>query len=147
VDAGNFAAVVDRSARLSPEPAEGIPLHGEEVYSLPSFDELWSSGSVLLDEILRATGHARADVESKSFQTSQALADYEQEAHRLCPLYRSQSEGLYAVLGGWHIMWPDDDSYDRDYGRLVLWTFYHAEPWVEVWLDNSGNLSVIPRIT
>jgi hypothetical protein len=138
---------VDPAARLSQEQSDGIPLFGEESYSLLSFDELLSSGSALLDKILRATGHTRADAESKSFRDSQAITDYEQEAHRHCPLYCSKSEGLYAVLGGWHVLWPDDDSYDRDYGRLVLWTFHDSEPWVEVWLDKSGKLSVLPRIT
>jgi len=31
-------------------------------------------------------------------------------------------------------------------GRLVVWTFHEAEPWVEVWLD-GGRLKAIPRIT
>jgi hypothetical protein len=142
-----FAAVVDPTAKLLREHCDGVPLFGEEVDSLPSFDQLWVSDSALLDKVLRATGHTREDAESEYFRGSREIADYEREAHRLCPLYAPKSEGLYAVLGGWHVLWPEDDSYDRDDSRLVLWTFHKSEPWVEVWSDNAGSLSVIPRIT
>jgi hypothetical protein len=39
------------------------------------------------------------------------------------------------------------DAYGGQEGRLVLWTFHEAEPWVEVWLDKGGRLKAVPRIT
>jgi hypothetical protein len=76
-----------------------------------------------------------------------------------------------AVLGGWHIIWPDGqpslprlrvviERLDRAYGnvtaaevfrcepyRLVLWTLRDSEPWVEVWGDDTGKLYGVSRIS
>jgi hypothetical protein len=51
------------------------------------------------------------------------------------------------VLGGWHMLWPEDDRFDRGDNELLLWTFEDAEPWVEVWLTAQGELVVQERIT
>jgi hypothetical protein len=51
------------------------------------------------------------------------------------------------MLGGWHEPWPENDAYDDEPGRLVLWTFKNSEPWLEVWQRPSGQLEVVARIT
>jgi len=116
-DVLEFAALADAEKGL-PEPLPGsTPLFGEEEPSIPPCEALTVCGSD---------------------------AAYDREYQRRCPLYR---DDVYAVLGGWHTFWPDMDVYDEEKGRLVLWTFHEAEPWIEVWLDKDGRLKAVPRVT
>jgi hypothetical protein len=131
-DHGRFAAVASNAVRLPLEGIEGIPLFGREELSMPPCEALDVCGSDLARRWFEAGGGR--DV---------ALA-YDAEYQRRCPLFR---DGVDAVLGGWHAFWPDADRYDDRPGRLVLWTFRDAEPWVEVWLDQMGRLTAIRRIT
>jgi hypothetical protein len=109
--------------------SDGIELVGTEDVSLPPERGLEVYGSEEMRE---------------------ALDDPDQagllESYR-CPLHYADDEGIYAMLGGWHEPWPENDAYDDEPGRLVLWTFKDAEPWLEVWQRPSGHLEVIPRIT
>ena len=50
-------------------------------------------------------------------------------------------------LGGWHFPWPDGDWFDLLTKTLLIWTFEGAEPWIEVWADQAGELHLIERIT
>lgn len=56
------------------------------------------------------------------------------------------SEGIHAVLGGWHFPWPDGDWEELIDRRLIAWTLADSEAWVEVW-DQGGAFRVIERIT
>ena len=56
--------------------------------------------------------------------------DYLRYWQKNCPLYGGQA---FAVLGGWHFPWPDDDWEELGNGTLLVWTIEDAEPWVEVW--------------
>jgi len=60
-----------------------------------------------------------------------------------CPVYAREP---FAVLGGWHFPWPDDDWELLRDRNLLVWTLKESEPWVEVW-DNSGDFEVFQRIT
>lgn len=96
--------------------------------------------------------------------------EYFPHARQCCPLYR---DDLAAVIGGWHVSWPDgpprlpqlaalQQQIDRAGGpgvmpmgetyrcepyRLLLWTLRDSEPWYEVWGDGEGELHAIARVT
>jgi hypothetical protein len=49
-------------------------------------------------------------------------------------------------LGGWHMMWPDDDFYVPPETQPVLWTVRDTEPWIEV-RHGFRNYLLFLRIT
>jgi hypothetical protein len=110
---------------------DGIELVGTEDLALPPVEALEAYGSTAMRELTQRGNEGNP------------LATYEER----CPLYYAKSEGIYAILGGWHVPWPENDAYDDEPGKLVLWTFKDSEPWLEVWQRPSGELHVIPRIT
>jgi hypothetical protein len=61
----------------------------------------------------------------------------------LSPFY---SGSAHAVLGGWHVPWPDGDWDELAERPLLVWTLEDSEPWVEVWADGKG-FEVKQRIT
>ena len=68
----------------------------------------------------------------------------EAEFVRRAPFYE---DGADVILGGWHMMWPDDDFFLPREMRLLATTIREAEPFVEIWLSELGNVSVKSRIT
>jgi hypothetical protein len=111
--------------------SDSIELVGTEDVALPPERALEVYGSEEMREALDDPGQADL-FESYTFR---------------CPLHYADDEGIYAMLGGWHELWPENDAYDDEPGRLVLWTFKDAEPWLEVWQRPSGQVEVIPPIT
>ena len=49
-------------------------------------------------------------------------------------------QGAYAIVGGWHLMWPEDDFYIPRELTFVMLTLHDAEPWYSVWYSpmNQG---------
>lgn len=131
-DVLRFVAVMDATATMPATNGESIPLFGQEEPSIPPCEALDVCGSDLARDWFAAGGGAPIG------------EAYDREYQRRCPLWR---DDVVAVLGGWHTFWPDSDDYKAQPGRLVLWTFRDAEPWVEVWTDESGSLRAVPRIT
>ena len=109
----------------------GIELVGTEDVALPPVEALEVYGNEEMRNLLHSPDQT-------------ALLDAYEER---CPLHYADREGIYAMLGGWHVLWPENDAYDDEPGRLVLWTFKDSEPWLEVWQRPSGQLEVVPRIT
>jgi hypothetical protein len=130
--AARFVAVTDPTAALPATSGGSIPLFGQEEPSIPPCEALDVCGSDLARDWFAAGGGAAI---------GQA---YDREYQRRCPLWR---DDVFAVVGGWHTFWPDSEDFAAQPGRLVLWTFRDAEPWVEVWADESGSLRAVPRIT
>jgi hypothetical protein len=123
---------VDEGRRLPKALPAGTPLFGKEELSIPPCEGLAVHGSDLVRRWLDGGG------------SREVTETYDREYQQRCPLYR---DDVYVVLGGWHGFWADMDAYDEEKGRLVLWTFQDAEPWVEVWLDEGGRLKTVRRIT
>ncbi len=128
-----FVAVkTDDRASLASLVTGGAELVGTEDVALPPVEALETYGSAQMRSLLRSPD-----------QANPLLDAYEER----CPLHYADREGIYAMLGGWHVPWPENDAYDTEPGRLVLWTFKDSEPWLEVWQRPSGQLEVVPRIT
>jgi hypothetical protein len=121
-----FVAVVGKEPL--PLGSDGLLLYGAEESSLPPLEALELFGSEEMKECVRSENEASP------------LNQYNEK----CPLHRKDID---VMLGGWHVPWPEDDAYDQREGRLVLWTFRDAEPWIEVWMTDAGQLNVVPRIT
>lgn len=109
-----FITVADAEEGWTPSECDGILLFGREVTSMPPIEALGVCGSELGQRWLDADG---------SLDIRDA---YDREYQRHCPLY---GEDTYAVLGGWHMLWPEMNAYDEEKGRLVLWTFRDSEPY------------------
>jgi hypothetical protein len=152
---GGFVAVNDPDLAFNESPANGLAVFGLEEVSWPPEGalEAYSIG-----------------VGPGGFPDLEALSAYLRSEQADCPLFR---DGVTAVLGGWHMSWPDgpprlprlaelNARIDRAHGpgclplgetyrcepyRLLLWTLRDSEPWVEVWGDYSGELHAVGRIT
>src|SRR5262249_24848724 len=130
LDEGYFA-VLSQEPGLSFSGSDGVGLIGTKDLALPPVEALEVYGGDEMRQLVQDSSD------------SDPIRTYEQR----CPLHYADEEGIYAMLGGWHVPWPENDAYDDEPGRLVLWTFRDAEPWLEVWQRPSGKLDVIPRIT
>jgi hypothetical protein len=136
-----WIAVVDPSAHLPQSIFSGIPLFGTLMMSFPPLDALCLYGNSEIEEWLKSQGLSRCDADALD---KTELGDaYERKYQEQSPLYARNAD---AVLGGWHMRWPEDEAYDENKDSLLLWTFRDAEPWIEVWLNN-GQLNVKARIT
>lgn len=135
--------VLEPESPFRADAAGGRLLWGTESPSFPPPEALCLHGSERLASWLRDRGWSREDgAEAVIYRTAEGDT-YVRAWQERCPLYRN---GPAAVLGGWPVMWPDDDEYEAR-GRLVLWTLRDAEPWIEVWIDRAGRLSAVARMT
>jgi hypothetical protein len=128
------------------EEAGEIALYGQEVASFPPIEAVFEFGNKSVKKWLRSLGLPNRDQWDPYFQAREATGAYDEEFRKRCPLYDSEL-GTAAVLAGWHCMWPEGDWLERIQDRLVLWTIWNSEPWVEVWLTKSGSFQVIQRTT
>ena len=123
------------------ELSGGTPLYGHQAMSYPPIEALCLYGGKPVERWLASEGLDRTDYDV-AFSTDVGQA-YNRVYQERCPLYLN---GAAAVLGGWHAIWPDDDFYLPREMRLVLWTFWESEPWIEVF-ERAPNLPVRIRIT
>ena len=115
--------------------ADATPLSGREALSLPPLEALCLYGGPPVEEWLASAGLERTDYEAAA--ALDVAREYQAHFHDHCPLYSVSGE-VAAVLGGWHLMWPDDDFYIPAEMRLVVWTLWEAEPWIEVFARGAA---------
>ena len=77
----------------------------------------------MVEEWLGSIGYQRTDYDLA--WRDELGRKYCDEWDRRTP-YTSQKYA--AVLGGWHIMWPEDEFYMPKEMELVIWTFRDSEP-------------------
>lgn len=140
-DESDWIAIVGPSVHLSQSGSDGIPLFGKPMPSFPPLEAVCLYGNAEIELWLKSQGLSRHEAEAL-YGTSLGEA-YEKKYQQQSPLYAGTAD---VVLGGWHMMWPEDDAYDEHEGDLILWTFRDAEPWLEVWLSGQ-RLNVKARIT
>ena len=136
------AVAVDLSGAVSPLDGRK-PLYAIAGRSLPPIDAIFRFGGDSVHEWLREQGWEPNWGYSDNFKDPEPVHEYERLYQGECPLYTS---GAFAVLGGWHFPWPDNDWEERLAEQLLVWTFEESEPWVEVWGTSSGY-RVLQRIT
>jgi hypothetical protein len=121
----------------------GVPLYAVRAESFPPIEAVCLYGSARVEEWLRSFGLARHQY---SRIRSPVVEEYMDEFTRRAPLYSGKAD---AIVGGWHMIWPEDDFFMPLEMRLVLTTMRDAEPFLEVWVTDDGvnNYSVRSRIT
>lgn len=135
--------IVESSPGALPEHTDGTKLYAELSRSLPPLDAIFRFGSAEVHRWLAELGWSPDSGYNDNFKGKEVARSYEKIYQNELPLY---SGGAHAVIGGWHLPWPDGDWDELVDKSLVLWTFEDSEPWVEVWQEESG-FRVIPRIT
>ena len=123
------------------------PLVARDEISLPPLDAVFRFGSPRVRAWLESLGWIENDVPypyTDAFPQSEPTAEYERYWQQRHPFYTG---GVHAIVGGWHMPWPDGDWSERLADRLLLWTLADAEPWVELWLTAEGVVQIRERIT
>jgi hypothetical protein len=131
------------TAKLSEVAFEdSVPLAARPTKSLPPLEALLLYGGRTAQEWLSAQG-------LQQWQYCEVARDvhaaYQKHFDAQSPLCAKQPP--FARIGGWHVMWPDDDFYIPREMRLMVWTFQDAEPWYEVFLSPLLNYTIKTRIT
>lgn len=121
----------------------GVPLYAYPVSVLPPIDAVFAQGSPAIDHWLSSHGSKRTD-DFLSSLDDEAIQGYEEAWRAESPIFASD---ISAVLGGWHMMWPEGDFNDLLKDQLLIWTLEEPEPWVEVWRTAAGDFKVRQRIT
>ncbi len=133
---------VDDSLTL-PDPTDGLKLYAHPESSLPPLEAVFKLGSSDVADWLRANNWQPDWGFNDNFPDRTPVDSYERAYQNQLPLF---NDSAHAVLGGWHMPWPDGDWDELVDKRLIAWTFAESEPWVEVW-DDEGRFRVIQRIT
>ncbi|MEW4566640.1 hypothetical protein AB1L88_02115 [Tautonia sp. JC769] len=129
--------------RILPEASEGLRLYAHPDSSLPPLEAVFKFGSSEVRRWLTSNNWEPEWGYNDNFPDRTATGIYERKYQRQLPLF---SGDAYAVLGGWHMPWPEGDWDEMVEKQLIVWTFADSEPWVEAWRDDN-NYNVIQRIT
>jgi hypothetical protein len=136
-----------RAERASLPAFPDISCSGRRLFALPGssfppFEAVCLYGGEGVGRWLRSLGLERHQYEEALGE--EVAREYQGEFTRRAPFY---SDVVDVIVGGWHMMWPDDDFYVPREMRLLATTLRDAEPYLEVWLSESGNVSVKERTT
>lgn len=122
----------------------GTPLYAQVASVLPPIDAVFARGSIAVEKWLASRGWSRDEPYNGNFK-DQAADAYNELWMREHPLYNDSD--VYAILGGWHFPFPDDDWPELIDEQLMIFTLKGSEPWVEVWRTRTGEYRVVQRIT
>ena len=131
---------------IVPSLPEGKALYAHSASVLPPVDAVFACGSAAVEEWLLANEWTRADRYNDNFADWAIVDGYERLWMEEFPLYLPDTD-IYAVLGGWHFPFPDDDWHELMPQQLLAMTIRDSEPWVEAWRLMEGGYRVIQRIT
>jgi hypothetical protein len=138
---------IDRALQLGLSAAiSGTALFAHPSSSWPPIDALFKFGSPAIKNWIAECGWPADMPYHGGFKDHEIVNAYENHVRPLNPLF-GEIEGVFAMLGGWHDAWPENDWFDLLDKKLVAYTFEEAEPWVEVWVDGGQNFQVIQRIS
>jgi hypothetical protein len=119
----------------------GQPLYGYERRSVAPLQAICLYGGDHVTGWLAANGWKRTDYDIA--ESSEIGREYQDYWAKQLPL---RSGDYAAVLHGWHMQWPEDHFYMPAEMSLLMWTFWEAEPWVELWW-RSPNFRVESRVS
>jgi hypothetical protein len=142
-------AVAHPELRFPPASPGSAMLYARQVRSYPPIDAIFQYGSETVRRWLAAIGWmppgaawSPAYAYDERFPDPRPVREYEQFVEQRHPLF---TRSAVAVIGGWHVPWPEGDWHDLLADTLVCWTLEDAEPWVEVWWSSAGGFRVISR--
>jgi len=125
----NHQLNVDRDPRrhFKNFTCSGLPLYAIESRSFPPVEALCLHGSERIGTWLSSMGLARHEYWRVP---RDQISEYEEH-------YSKQSafnhQKAHAIVGGWHVMWPEDDFYIPPELTFIALTLHDAEPWYTVW--------------
>ncbi len=123
----------------------GVQLYAHPAAVLPPIDAVFLRGSKSVGEWLRKNGWERDWRYNDNFKDKQVARAYEKIFTSEYPVYIESD--IYAMLGGWHVPFPDSDWRDLVVEHLMVMTIRDSEPWIEAWLTRAGQFKVIQRVT
>jgi hypothetical protein len=124
---------------------KGIELYAHPTSVLPPIDAVFLRGDDSVGEWLRANNWERQCRYNRNFKDKQVAEAYEKTFTSEYPVYIESD--IYAMLGGWHLPFPDPDWHELVDDHLMVMTIRDSEPWVEAWRTKAGHFKVIQRIT
>ncbi len=119
-----------------------LPLTAKPSVSIPPFEAAILYGGQAVQSWLASEGLQRWEYGQIVGELRDQYRDYFNRQLPLCIEHPP-----FARIGGWHMLWPDDDFYIPREMRLMVWTFQEAEPWYEVFLSPLRNYIIKSRIT
>jgi len=124
----------------------GVELYAHPSTMLPPIDAVFLLGSSRIGEWLRENNWTRRKPYNNNFPGRKVVEVYEdvclQEDFTL-----HRESNVYAMLGGWHLPWPEGDWYDYLDKQLAIFTIRDSEPWIEVWYTATKEFELKYRIT
>jgi hypothetical protein len=145
------AVAIGQFGGIQGEETDGLGLYARTALSLPPIDAIFKFGSQRVRSWLAENHWLPAEDEDEAeyayndnFPGKAVVDTYQKVWQDQLPLFTG---GAYAVLGGWHIPWPDGDWYNQLDKTLLVWTFEDSEPWLEVWRDTNQLYTVVQRFT
>lgn len=123
----------------------GIRLYAHSASVIPPIDAVFLRGDDSIGEWLQGNSWEREWGYNDNFKDQQAAAAYQKTFTSEYPVYLESD--IYAMLGGWHMPFPDPDWQELIDDHLMVMTIRDSEPWVEAWQTKSGHFQVIQRIT
>lgn len=127
-------------------PPEGLPLFGQPIEVIAPIEAVFAFGNERVQAWLAANDWPRTERYNSNFRDSALVESYQRQWFETYPIY-CNNPNAYAALGGWHFPHAEDDWYELAEERLLILTVQDAEPWVEGWQRQDGQLGVIQRIT
>ncbi len=131
-----------RVEKSSTPMISNTPLYGSSFTSFPPVDGIFLKGSEKIGDFLEYYDWPRDEPYNDDFPNP-IPAEYDNLWQENCPLHQSD---ITAVIGGWPMVWSDNDLAEFAHQRLIVWTLEDSEPWVEVFLDEK-EYTVKQRIT
>jgi len=120
----------------------GVPLYASSALSFPPFAAVCLYGDEVIELWLRSLRLERHQYQEA--EREPLALEYEDEFVRRSPLYTGDVD---AVLGGWHMMWPEDDFFLPLEMRLLIAIYRGGEPYREIWRSPTGNIHVREHVT
>lgn len=120
-------------------------LRSRTVDSFPPIEAVFLRGPESVGDWLQSIGWERECSFNDNFPDRSVTDGYEEKYFEKDPLYAKNPP--YAVLGGWHHGWPDDDWLELIDEELLVTTYQESEPWIEGWKLRNGKFKVCQRIT
>jgi hypothetical protein len=121
----------------------GRPLYAHPTSSLPPLEAVFLYGSPAVREWLARIEWQPDWGWNGNFPDAEVADAYIESQRVNLPL---DGESVFAVLGGWHVPWPDGDWLELVNRPLVVLTLAEAEPWVEAF-NMGGRFQVIQRVS
>jgi len=123
----------------------GTKLYAHSASVLPPIDAVFLRGSDAVGAWLKKHGWERDWGYNGNFKDKAIVGAYQDIFTNEYPLYFESD--IFAVVGGWHMTFPDPDWDELIDDQFLLMTIRDSEPWVEAWQMKSGEFEVIQRIT